>query len=92
MKQGTARRSYHNKQTWQQLIDEWLGSGLGQREFCNQHGVGYSTFCKWKKRILSENHSPVPELIEITPPSEPLRHWDVELELGTGVILRVRRG
>ena len=89
MKQGTPRRSYHNKQTWRQLIDDWAGSGLGQREFCIQHDVGYSTFCKWKKRILSGNHSP--ELIEITPSPEPVLGWDVELELSAGVILRVRR-
>ncbi len=92
MKQGTQHRSYHNRETWRQLIDEWSGSGLGQREFCDQHGVGYSTFCKWKKRILSERSSPVPALIEITPPSERVADWDVELELGTGVVLRLRRG
>ncbi len=92
MKQGTPHRSYHNKQTWRQLIDDWSGSGLGQREFCIRQGVGYSTFCKWKQRILSESPSPVPELIEITPPREPVRHWDVELELGADVILRFRRG
>ncbi len=92
MKQGAQRRSYRNKQSWRELIKEWSGSGLGQREFCSQHGVGYSTFCKWKKRILSEGQSPLPKLIEIRPSSEPARHWDVELELGAGVILRVRRG
>lgn len=92
MKQGAQHRSYHNKQTWRQLIGDWSGSGLGQREFCNQRGVGYSTFCKWKKRILSESPSPVSELIEIMPSSERVSGWDVELELGAGVILRFRRG
>lgn len=91
MKAKTKERRYHNESTWRQLIAEWSDSGLGQQAFCNQHGVGYSTFCKWKKRILSSGDRSGPELIEIKLPAEPVAAWDVELELGEGVILRVRR-
>lgn len=84
-------RKYHTESAWRQLIGEWSESGLGQREFCIQHGVGYSTFGKWKKRILSAGASAAPELIEMTLPAEPAAAWDVELELGGGVVLRLRR-
>jgi hypothetical protein len=67
-------------------------SGLGQRQFCQEHGLGYSTFGKWKKRLSNPAHIPEADLIEITP-TEPVSpsHWDVELTLGSGMVLRVRR-
>ena len=91
MKTRSSERSYHSESTWRELIDEWSRSGLGQREFCHRHGVGYSTFGKWKKRILSSGDRLEPEFIEMKLPPGSAAGWDVELELGEGVILRVRR-
>ena len=36
---------------WRIFIEKWQASGLSQRAFCQNIGVGYSTFLKWKSRI-----------------------------------------
>jgi hypothetical protein len=42
-----------SQEEWKQLIIAYEESNLGQRQFCRVHGLGYSTFGKWKKRLSS---------------------------------------
>jgi len=88
--QGTRK----NRAEWVELMAAYEASDLSQREFCENHDVAYSTFGYWRKRL----RSPV---VSLKPASEPLlelspltlndtRDWRVELNLGSGVMLRVR--
>jgi hypothetical protein len=79
---------------WEALMARYEISDLTQREFCVQQGLAYSSFCYWRKRLHTieavENSTP-PPLIELPSlPSSELRPWRVELDLGQGVVLRLR--
>ena len=95
MKQFKKRR-YERRTVaqWEALICEQGQSGLPIRAFCIERGIGYSTFGNWKSRLadkrqLSEQAS---RFVELSPPEVSADvHWEVELDLGAGVVLRVAR-
>jgi hypothetical protein len=100
-KPSTRRRVRRSPEQWQALLDQYESSGLSQQLFCRQSGLPYSTFTRWRSRLLC-NRSVVdtagdsPELfVELTnqaveSPSA-FSGWDVELQLGEQVFLRLRR-
>ena len=93
-----------SKAEWQRLIDEQAASGLGRKAFCEGAGIALSTFAYWKRKLRDEGalHSEgqvgsqsvtLDEWVELTPPAtEPAAGWYIELDLGDGVCLRLRRG
>jgi len=93
---GRRVRTRRSAREWQRLICEQADSGMGQGEFCRQRGLATSSFRNWKRR-LEASASPTEDTIgsafvELTA-REPDTGSDVEveLELGSGVVLRVRR-
>ncbi|MCY4462054.1 MAG: hypothetical protein OXC26_16950 [Albidovulum sp.] len=74
--------------------DEWSGimadferSGLSQREFCEFRGLSPKSFSNWRFRLRPRGWTG--SFVELAPPVS--SGWDVELDLGDGVVLRVRR-
>ena len=66
---------------------------LSQRIFCEQHGLVYSTFCYWRKQLRQSvhNENQPTSLIELPMlATAESRGWRVELDLGHGVILRMK--
>ena len=95
---STERKSHvrRSRAQWQQLIAEQASSGLGQGAFCAVHGLASSSFRNWKRRLeaggVPERGSAPAAFVELAPrPAPAATAWDVELELGDGVVLRVRR-
>jgi len=92
--QGYARRS---RAQWQWLIAEQAGSGLSQRAFCERRGLAYATFCGWRRRLREElaaraRESDGPAFVELDVAGAASGSgWEVELALGEGVVLRLRR-
>ena len=91
------KRPYRSKEQWRQLIEEYETSDLSIDGFCTQKGIKYMTFYKWRKR-LQQNEGALnttPSFIELANTTnssftqEPI--WNIELELGSGTILRLRR-
>ena len=39
---------------WQGLVDQQRDSGLSAMQFCKQKGIGYASFCNWRKRLSDE--------------------------------------
>ncbi len=84
---------------WQALFAEQADSGLSQQAFCESRGLSTSAFYQAKSRMKSNGALPVgagvSEFIAVSfdsaPPSESTPVWDVELTLGAGVVLRLRR-
>lgn len=79
---------------WTERVAEQSGSGLSQRAYCEEKGLCLGTFARWKKRFdegaagaaetgpwLEVPLSPVPQA----------EGWDIELDLGGGVCLRLRQ-
>lgn len=47
------RRHIERKAYWQQKVNEYIGSGLTQREFCRQQDVSYWSFNSWHRRLTA---------------------------------------
>ena len=78
---------------WQQLIDEQARSGLSQTAFCAARTVSTTSFQHWKRQLgAAASPSPSPTWLDLGPLRESVAAgWDIELELGAGVCLRLRR-
>ena len=77
---------------WQQLIDEQARSGLSQTAFCAARSVSTTSFQHWKRQLAAAT-SPSPTWLDLGPlPERPVATgWDIALDLGGGVCLRLRR-
>ncbi len=89
---------------WQSLIKDYENGSLTQKDFCDSHQIAHSSLHKWRKRYgRSKLVKPckTPSFIDITQPLSDAKPqvenlnstqslWQVELELGQGVVLRVR--
>ena len=93
MASSTARRARRSRAQWIELVEKFERSELGVQVFCDQHGIGCSTFRKWRPQFPKQMRAMHQEpLIELTTVPHPAPGWDLELDLGAGVILRMRRG
>jgi hypothetical protein len=87
---------------WQQIFKQYQVSGLPIAAFCKQQKLNTSSFYAWRKRLANQSSCPSitdkPQLIENEQPDwvsispEPMAtssHWDVELVLPNGIVLRM---
>lgn len=77
---------------WEQRMADFQASGLTQQAFCAREGVPYSRFAYWRRQLRAEpvvttNEAP-PTLIEV--PLQSTDTWRIELDLGDGLVLRIR--
>jgi len=92
-----SRYRRRSAEQWQELIDEQADSGLSQRVFCQQKRLSLSTFSLWKRRLAGsepeqtgESQDPSP-WIDLGDLGSGKSGWDIELDLGDGICLRLRR-
>ena len=95
MKTTTPPRGRRTAEQWRQLVS-WQGeSGQSQVDFCRAHKISLSTFQYWKKRLgegVGTESTAMASWIELPAlPDTADGGWDIELELGGGVCLRLRR-
>ena len=96
MSQTPQAKRRRSQDDWSQLMTEYEAGELTQRQFCERHQLAYSTFCYWRKRlsagaVRTEVAATSVPLIEL--PLLPKRgqsDWRLELELGQGVVLRLK--
>ncbi len=79
-----------------ELLEEFEASGLTAAAFCRAHGLGYQSFLSWRRASAKKSRTleaPCFVEVELAPTagscSESQRQAVAELDLGTGVILRV---
>ena len=88
---GSARE-FRGEAEWRALMadfERWDGS---QVSFCEARGVSRKTFQGWRRRFgltVGKPRGKRGGFVEIAAASGP--GWDVELSLGDGVVLRLRR-
>ena len=91
-------RMRRTQQEWSALLAEQADSGMSQREFCEMRGIAVSSFANARRRtrpITAEPSTPpldefVAVNLEDAASTPTVRSWDVELALGSGVVLRLR--
>ena len=82
---------------WQELIDEQSGSGLSQVAFCKRKRIALSSFANWKRKLsvtssARKESAPDPSaVIDLGSLGAERSGWDIELDLGGGICLRLRR-
>ncbi len=91
-------RTQRTQNEWKSLVDSFATSGLTKTAFCKKQGIATSCLYRWQKVFAGQ--SPSADFVDITapvstaPPSLPHvdgnPRWQVELELGAGMVLRVR--
>ena len=101
---GTRHRARRTAAQWRKLIERFDRSGQTRGNFCAANGLALSTVDLWRRK-LGETQDPVDEehreslFVELTNATEAAGSrtaagtgvWEVELELGAGVVLRLRR-
>lgn len=94
MQADKPQRTYRRESEWRALVSEFEASGLPAKDFCAKHKIATSGLYAWKKKFESASDEGDCAFIELTTPtneaSEESGRWDVELELGSGIVLRVR--
>lgn len=83
----SGRRVFRGAEQWREMLSRFEKSGLSRQVFCEQEGVGVSTFGNWQRRLRQKDAS---LFVEISPEASRVT-WDMELDLGNGVVLRMRR-
>ena len=92
VRQSRVRRSASE---WQDIFQQFSHSGQTQEIFCAEQSIALSTFNRWRQRLNGPTELTIDEaasFIELSscdkPPST--TPWDVELQLGSEIILRLR--
>lgn len=99
----TRCRRRRNRDEWAGVLERFRASDLNARAFCTQEGLGYASFCAWRRKLAeapsmpamtsTPSAHPEPAFIDLGPLASPAAPtWAVELELGEGVVLRLQRG
>jgi transposase-like protein len=90
---------------WRELVEAYQRSGERRRTFCARHGVSVNTLAWWQWRFRQESRSMgrsspaknMPLFVQVEPAptmadgARSSTGWDVELDLGRGMTLRLRR-
>ena len=90
------RRVRRSKAEWHDLVTRFEASGQSRAAFCAEQGVVVSSFARWFQQLRPvRRRAPAamsdPVFVELAAERDRPLHWDVELELGAGMVLRVRR-
>lgn len=87
----TKRRIRRSRDEWRRLIDEQAKSGQTQSAFCAARGISVGSLQNWKRRLVTPDATLEPWVELGTLAEAKSVSWDVELDLGEGVCLRLRR-
>ena len=80
---------------WQAIVSRFERSAQGCREFCTAENLAPSTFWWWRRKLGRTGSAggtvDAAVFVELRDDGLAAPVWDAELELGGGVVLRVRR-
>lgn len=90
-------RKHRTPAQWQSIIDKYVASGLSGMRFCEEHTIGYASFCKWRQRLLSAPQAPqahsAPSFVDLSSLGQLSgASWHITLRLGNGVELVLSQG
>ncbi len=92
-------RIRRSEDEWRELFVRFERSGQSREQFCADQGLAVSTFSRWRQRMRVQGHEDAKlsseavfvELSSTDAPDAVASSWDVELQLGKGMFLRLRQ-
>jgi hypothetical protein len=81
---------------WAALNEQWIRSGLRQKEFCRRQGVSYNSFLKERRRFIQAGPTEIAapssfaEFIPVSFDPAPQTLPEIVVELPMGVTIRFR--
>ena len=80
---------------WRALVERGQGSGLSVAAFCRAEAISPGSYFRWRERLAQDppvaaTPDAAPKFIDIGTLSQ-RRGWDLEIDLGAGIVLRLRR-
>lgn len=82
-----------SREQWQQLVQEQIDSGLNPADFCRRQSINLTSFGNWNRRLKKESTvGSDTHWLEL--PAHPITsspRWEIELDLGNGLCLRLRQ-
>ena len=96
-----AKRNHRSRAQWQALIARAEHSELSLTEFCRRESVSTASFYSWRRRLRADTVSVSPpasvggdfiDLGTVGDGNNSSGPWLIELDLGAGMLLRLRRG
>lgn len=92
-------RIRRSKDEWRELFAHFEQNDQTIEQFCAQQGLALSTFNRWRQKLRSNGRkepqgSPQAVFVELSRDDAPcavVSPWDVELQLGNGMFLRLRQ-
>jgi len=94
IQQSPNRKHFRSESEWRKIIQDYTQSGLTQEAFCQQAGIPKSSFYKWHRRLKTASSArDTAGFIDIRTLASVKKDkptWDIELDLGNGVCLRLR--
>lgn len=94
MSSNLDRRVRRTEVQWQEIFSAYEASGLSQAAFCRREGLALSTFQYHRRRgrAAAEPAGEDPAVIDLgTLAGDRPGDWEVEIALGDGVSLTLRR-
>ena len=94
MSKVVQRRTRRSSAQWQEILDRFHGSGSTAVDYCHLQGVNPTCFDRWRRKLSGRKADRVvmPSFVELPATSfAPASRWQIELDLGDGVVLRLAR-
>jgi hypothetical protein len=91
-------RVHRNPSEWQDIIHQFEQSGQTRDAFCADQSLALSTFSRWRSRLadsFDDMGCKAAGFVELSSGADPVTApspapWDVELQLGADIIIRLR--
>ncbi len=91
-KRMTVRRS---AEEWRTIVSRFERSGQTRKQFCTAEDLAPSTFSLWRRKLrrseAGSGANGAGRFVELADSPTALPAWEAELDLGEGVVLRLRR-
>jgi transposase-like protein len=97
-------RVRRSRAQWQSLVERAERSGLGVGQFCRHEGVSTASFYAWRRRLGAGAPQALPAAqptgeaafldlgtLRAGAATDAGTGWEIELDLGAGAVLRLRR-
>lgn len=102
MAQGKkGKGSWRSQNEWQSLLAKFGGSGMSVEAFCQREAISATSFYRWRSRLShggdggaiegGETASAFVDLGTLSCESAPRAQFDLRVELGNGLVLRLMR-